>query len=103
MITNNGFVHNFTLNKYQGVPFPNMKHMDQVSIFNQLNDSLDHHKVINLHFEWLFGKSENILFEPYLLGDNHVSNWTFIYGKDNGKNHLMHVPVPFIVIAMIYP
>ena len=71
--------------------------MDQVSLINQLSDCIDHHKVIKLQMEWLDGKSESILFEPYLIGENPVSAWTFIYGKALEKTRLISLPVPFIV------
>ena len=71
--------------------------MDQDSLVNQLIECLDHHKVIKLQIEWLDGKKEDILFEPYLIGEDLVSNWIFIYGKDDKKNHVIFYPVPFIL------
>lgn len=71
--------------------------MDQVSLIEKLSGCIDHHKVIKLQIEWLDGKAESILFEPYLIGESPVSAWTFIYGKAVEKNRLTSFPIPFIV------
>lgn len=71
--------------------------MDQVNLIEKLNGCIDHHKVLKLQIEWLDGKAESVLFQPYLIGDCPVSAWTFIYGKALEKNILTSFPVPFIV------
>ena len=70
--------------------------MDQVSLINKLIECLDHPKVIKLQIEWLDGKKEDILFEPYLIGENPTSKWTFIYGRISEKNQLSYIPVQYI-------
>ncbi|MCX6244646.1 MAG: hypothetical protein NTU98_08065 [Bacteroidetes bacterium] len=47
--------------------------------------------------EYLDGKIESILFEPYLIGENPIGSWTFIFGKSVEKNSLATLAVPFIV------
>jgi len=71
--------------------------MDQESLIKKLSSCIDLHKVIKLQMEWLDGKSESVLFEPYLIGESPVSAWTFIYGMVVEKNKLTSFPVPFIV------
>jgi hypothetical protein len=71
--------------------------MDQINLIKKLRDCFIHPNVLKLLLEWLDGRKENILFEPYLIGRNIDSQWTFIYGRIPEKNQVIYIPVQYIV------
>ena len=70
--------------------------MDQVSLIDKLNRCIEHHRAIKVQMECFDGKIKKFLFEPYLIGENPASDWTFIYGKAVEKNAMIMLGVPFI-------
>ena len=77
--------------------------MDPLSLIQKLSDCLDSYKVISVHLVWIDGSHETLLLEPYLIGDNTDSQWTFIYGRIHATHQLVYLPCAYIVSFELTP